>query len=216
MDLIDFSLIHPFTCTLNGATMSGKTFFCLDLVKRRREVINTPINKVMYVYCDYQPAFHELATADPNVTFTNSIQDLNNLTCSPCLIVVDDQMDLISNNKEVGNIISNWFIKKAHHSQTSIICIQQNAFADKFININRNTNYTFFFDLQSDKSVLVTKGRQCCPGNPGFLLDAYQKSMNLRNFGYLMLEFHPGRTYKKYWVRSHLDPVPECEIYTPK
>jgi len=190
--------------------------FVLDLIKRRKEVINTPIEKVIYVYFDFQPIFHELQKSDPNIIFTNNIHELNDLITNPCLIILDDQQDLISNDKEVEKIVSNLFIKTAHHHQASTICVAQNAHARNFINITRNTNYLFLFDLLGDKSILISKSRQICPGQSRFLLDAYEKALSLRNYGYLMLCFHPGRTYKKFWARSHLDPVIECQVYVPK
>ena len=216
MDLLDFHLIHPFTCVVSGGTMSGKTTFTIDLIKRRKEIINKKLDKVVYVYCDFQPIFHNLEQEDPNIKFTNDIRELEELIEPPCLIVIDDHMDTITNDKEVGKLITSFFIKKAHHLNCSILIITQNGHPEKFVNINRNTNYTLFFDLLGDQSVLATRGRQLYPGKPGFLLDAYQKSMELRDFGYLFLDYHPARKNKKYSCRSHLDPVPECQVYLPK
>jgi hypothetical protein len=214
-DLIDCHLIHPFTCTVVGGTMSGKTFFVVDLIKNRYKLCSAPLEKVVYIYCDYQPIFHSLES-DPNIIFTNKIEDLENLITNQSLAIVDDQMDTISKHSAARDSIKAFFIKKAHHLGVSIICISQNMYADNFRDINRNANYNFFFDLQSDKAVLSWKGKQCCPSHPGFLIDAYQKALATRDFGYLLLEFHPRRKYKKYWARSHLEPTKEMQIYTPK
>jgi len=216
MDYLDFSLISPFTCSIIGGTQSGKTDFTLSLIERRKEVINKPIDKVLYIYSDYQPIFYDSEKSDPNIVFTDNIYDLNNLVQNPCLVIIDDHQDIISENKDVAKLVSSFFIKKAHHLSASTIVICQNGFADRFVNIARNSNYVIIFDLLGDKSILTMKNRQCCPHNPGFLPDAYQKAMELRNYAYLFLDFHPARTYKKYWARSHLDPVPDCQVYVPR
>ena len=215
MDFIDCALIHPFTCLFVGATQSGKTYQVVDLIRRRKEIIDTPLDRVIVVYSFFQPIFHTLES-DPSVVFTNNIEDLDTLATPQSLVVCDDQMDIISKNQSARELMTSFFIKKSHHLGISTICLVQNMYADHFRDINRNTNYIFFFDLQSDKAVLVWKGRQCAPGHPGFLLDAYQKAMDTRDFSYLMLDFHPRRKFKKYWARSHLDPVPEMEVYVPK
>ena len=118
MDFIDCALIHPFTCLFVGATQSGKTYEVVRLIKHRKEIIDTPLDRVIIVYSFFQPVFHTLES-DPNVVFINNIEDLDHLATPQSLVVCDDQMDIISKTSSARELMTSIFIKKSHHLSIS-------------------------------------------------------------------------------------------------
>ena len=100
MDDISFTLPHPCTVTLCGPTGVGKTFLAFDMIKRRKELFSEPIEKVTYVYTEFQPKFFELEASDSNVQFTNDLYDIDKIKSGPHLVILDDvQQDLVSDKK---------------------------------------------------------------------------------------------------------------------
>ena len=55
---------HPFTATVCGPSMSGKTFFISKLISLSRNDKVSPIvplpQKIVYVYSEWQPLFDEM------------------------------------------------------------------------------------------------------------------------------------------------------------
>ena len=213
MDLIDFHLKHPFVKSVVGPTGSGKSYYIIDLIRNRRSIIDIPIEKVVYVYYDFQPMFYELQLEDPNIIFTNRLEDIETLVSDPCLLIIDDQMDTISKGW-ANDLVTRLFIKSSHHKGVSTIVVLQNAFEKSLRTVNVNSQYLVMFDQARDRSVITNLGKQICPGHVKFLQESYQKAVESREFGYLFMDFHPKNKRYKYWLRSNLYPTEDCEIYS--
>jgi hypothetical protein len=122
-DEIDFTLFTPFTMCVLGPTFSGKSEFVLDLIKRRHEVTLDKLDKVVYVYSEMQPRFKDFAKENPDVTFTNQLDQVKKLAKENTLIIFDDlMMDFQSKDND---FITEFFIKGAHHRKCSVILILQ-------------------------------------------------------------------------------------------
>ena len=212
-DLINFELHHPFTMCVIGPTNSGKTWTVVDLLRNRNKLLSIPVKDVLYIYCDFQPIFEKLSAEDPNIKFSSNLQDLETYDKSPALIVVDDQMDLLGKNRESNQIVTSYFVKHAHHRNQSIILILQNAFAQNLRVININSFYFLYFDIPRDRSTIRNIARQILPGQSDFLVAAYNRAVQNRDFGYVFLDLHPLSKKYKYWVRSCLFPSDECEVF---
>lgn len=210
---INFSLQHPFTFTIAGPTMSGKTFYVLDFLRRRDEIISEKIEKVVYVYTEAQAIFDNYAKEDPQIVFTTNIEDVDSLVVPKSLIIFDDKL-LDFNDAKENKVIADWFIKGAHHRDCSVILILQNAY-DKALRLcNINSVYLAFFNQIRDKSTIFNIAKQYCPGNTKFLLDAYNRATS-RPYRYLFFDFHQTQN-NLYRVRSNTFPDEDCEIYVPK
>ena len=212
-EFLDFKLHSPFTMEVVGGTGSGKTHLVAQIIKNRRTIINKYMDKVIYVYCDHQPIFEELELEDPeNITFTNNIKDIDNLTTPNSLCKIDDQMDLI---KKGGNLelVERFFLKHAHHKDVSIILILQNAFRPGLRDININTQYLIYFDAPRDRSSFMNVAKQILPGQTQALVSAYNKACKCSEYAYLFLTLHPKDKRVKYWMRNDVFPSDTCEVY---
>ena len=81
-DTIDPRFMHPFTAIIAGPSSSGKSVICMRLIRKARECIAPPPERIVYCYSVYQPIFDQY----PNVEFVERLPDLNMLTESnaPC------------------------------------------------------------------------------------------------------------------------------------
>jgi len=58
-------MCHPFTALVAGPTGSGKSTFVFKLIENVDFAISPPPSRIVYCYCEYQPAFD----AYPHVDF---------------------------------------------------------------------------------------------------------------------------------------------------
>lgn len=120
---VDFTLHCPFSITLAGPTCSGKTFFTFNFIERRHEITSERLEKVIYVYGEYQEKFKEFGERNPDVIFTDNLENLPSITEKNCLIILDDMMLNFENSK--NGMITELFIRGAHHRKQSVILILQ-------------------------------------------------------------------------------------------
>lgn len=211
-ECISFTIPHSCTVEIIGGTGTGKTYLVLELIRRRREIFAFPYEKVVYIYTDFQPEFHKIQAADPNVHFSQSIQDIEALE-NECLLIVDDQQELIAKG-ENNSLISRFFSTHSHHRGITIVLLLQNPFAPGLRSVNLNTQLLILFDNFRDRSVIRYIARQICPGRTELLTQAYANAVTNREFGYLVIDLHPKNRKYKFWLRSHLFPSPDCQVYS--
>jgi len=212
MELLDFSIPHPSTISIIAPTGSGKSHLALEIIRRRKEVFSENIENVTFVYSEMQPSFYDLQATDPNVRFTDSLEDIEQIH-GPHLVVVDDQQDTFS-DKAKRDLITRFFIKLSHHRGISVILILQNAFVKALRDVNLNSQFLILFDFPRDRSTIKLIARQVCPGQTGFLSQAYNHAVANKEYGYLCMDFHPAHKKYKYWVRSNVFPSSDCVVYS--
>jgi len=208
-----FSLRHPFTFSFIGPSMSGKTTTLLDLLERRREIMDVEFDRIIYIYTEDQFLFKQFKARNPDVMFTKDMNVLNDIDgCKSTLIFLEDKMlDIIGkDNEEVVSL----FIKGAHHKNCSVILLLQNAFAKNLRTISINTIYTALFSNPRDKSSVSFLGRQIFPGRSNYFSDSYEKAVS-KPYTYLFCDFHQ-QTNNLFRIRSSIFPTKECEVYVPK
>ena len=212
---MSFQLIHPFNCQILGPSSCGKTTLTIEILRRRREIISVPINKVIYIYSHFQPLFHELSASDPHIVFTNQIEDVDNLVENPCLVVCDDQMDSLGKSSKGNELLTRYFIRSGHHMGISWLLLLQNAFKQGLRDVNLNTHYIILFRNPRDMSIIMTLARQILAGETKFLTAAYKRAVDIKPFNHLFLDLHSRSPNPRFWCRSNIFPSEETEIYLP-
>ena len=111
-----FQLIHPFTCMVAGMTCSGKTVWVKLLLQQAQTVIAQPLERIIWCYSQWQPAYTQLLMMIPTIKFVKGIlESLANDSYLDVsirnLIVIDDQMT----EARKDNRIVNLFAKGSHH-----------------------------------------------------------------------------------------------------
>lgn len=212
MDGINLQIPHPATISVVGSTGGGKTHLVLDLIRNRDKVFSEPLQKVCYIYSDFQPSFHHIQATDPDVNFTQDLSCIESLT-GPCLLVIDDHQEAIAKGKN-NELVTRLYTTHAHHRNISTILILQNPFSNGLRTINLNTQVLILCDNPRDRSVARFIARQICPGRTELLTSAYNRAVAQREFGYLVIDLHPKNKRYKYWLRSHVMPSDDLEVYT--
>jgi hypothetical protein len=102
--------------------------------------------------------------------------------------------------KAIESIVD-WFTRKAHHRNTSVIYITQNLFdrAPQYRTISLNAHYLVLFKNPRDKSQIGVLSRQL---QMPHLLPAYEEATG-KPHGYLLVDLSP-QTPEELRLRSQL------------
>ena len=216
MDAYTFQIKHPCTTIISGPSGSGKTFLIAKILKRRRELFDTPLERVIYIYTHYQEIFHELQANDPGIIFTSNIEDMENLAERNTLIICDDIMDTMKRGSRAHELVTQFFVRSSHHLGCSVFLVLQNFFHPGVREISIQSHFLIMFDQPRDRSNFGIISRQILPGQSRFLMEAYKRACEQREHGYLAIDLSPRNKSCPFWVRSSLFPDDEdCELYLP-
>ena len=210
---VDFTLIHPLTCQIVGGTQSGKTQLAVEIIRKRKEIISTPIDKVIYVNINPDFKVTDLMATDPNVIVVPDIFEAEPLITNPCLLILNDYLNIIETDVRSRQLVQKIFTELSHHCGCSVILILQNPFNKYLRTINLNTNYMVIFDIPRDKSCLNVIGRQLCPTRPKFLSYAFEKACENRKHCYILIDLHPKCPNPKLFVRDSVFPHNGVNIF---
>ena len=204
--LAPFQLKHEFTMVVAGPSKSGKTEFVKNLINHPHW-ISPPPERIVWCYREWQPAYESLKE---RVRFIQDIPDddekIVRNTGVRHLLVFDDMMG----GKAIQSIVD-WFTRKAHHRNTSVIYITQNIFdrAPQNRTISLNAHYLVLFKNPRDKSQIEILGRQLAM--PHFT-SAYHEATRVPH-GYLLVDL-TSQTPDELRLRSQLFDA--MTVYMPR
>lgn len=205
---LDFAIKYPCGLILCGPTMSGKTYLALDIIKNRNIIFNEKIDKVIYIYSEFQEIF--LKVNDPQVIFTNEVNNLENLIEGKTLILIDDMLLELSSSH--NKFITEFFIKKIHHRNVSMIIMLQNLYAKNLRTVSLNAQYLAFFRQVRDLSSISRLAAQISPRNINWVVEAYEIATSKPN-GYLFMDLHPSSS-NRFRLRSSILPTPDTLVFS--
>lgn len=211
---MDTRLLHPFTSIVAGPTMAGKTVWVKNLIKHIKEMVDVQPHKILWFYGARQPKL-EVELTPHGVTFLEGfkneiIEEIGDEV--PKLVVVDDLMSEISNDKRISTI----FTKGCHHRNMSVIFILQNMFyhGKELRTVSLNAQYIVLFKNPRDKSQIRYLGRQMFPENSKYLQEAYNMCTK-EAYGYLFIDLKPN-TPESIRLRTCVLPCEStCVVFLP-
>ncbi|KAK7460760.1 hypothetical protein BaRGS_00038838 [Batillaria attramentaria] len=187
-------------------------FFVMKLIRQCQTYIQPPIQRVIYVYHQYQPVFAQLQQECPvPMELAESLDVVQFDSTVPTLLIVDDHMD----NPTMEQRVAEFFIKKCHHGNTSIAYMVQNVFhaSKHHRTISLNAHYIWIGKNPRSADQILHLAMQTFPKRHHFLREAYQDATT-QPYGYLFLDFKQT-TPEEYRVKTHvLDETPT--VYVPK
>lgn len=215
----DIRLLWPFRIVVAGSSGSGKSTLTSRLVSRAGEGIMTrQPKKIIVLYSHDQPAYTKLSAEAPcPVELISQSEELfdHHFTTEPgTLLIVDDLQ------ASKADVVAQWFTKKAHHNDTSIIYIVQNLFdkSPHHRTISLNATYIVIFKNPRDASQISHLDRQMYPGEgSGTLTAAYKDVTSASAHSYIVADFNQT-TPENFRLRNTLFPdedFPNSFAYSP-
>ena len=190
-DVMNFRLIFPFKLRCIAPSGGGKSFLVRKIIEQRKEIIDKPIDRVIYFFTQWQSIFDEMKAADPNIIFTDRIEDVDALVENPCIIIFDDCLQSLNKGNPIYDVVTRYFLRSAHHLGCCVCLLLQIAFGPGLRILNLNSDYVAYFQNRRDSSSFQCLARQVGGGQTRFLLDAYKRSTENKPFSYLFCDFHP-------------------------
>ena len=219
MDEKHLQFKHPFTAMVAGPTGSGKTYLVRDILQHHDTVMfGMSKFSVLWAYGQWQSLYNKKVDG-VTIKYCEGLPDKDVIEeHSPSLVVVDDLMTELANDKKMTNL----FTKGSHHMNISVIFIVQNLFynAKEMRTININTSYFILLKNPRDKSQIEHFGKQMFPGTKGFLREAYADATS-KPYGYLIIDCKSD-TNDKVRLRTRILPSEHVKglfrpvVYTQK
>lgn len=203
------TLAHPATCIVSGGTGSGKSVLTRELVANHKYTFKglPSVPKVLYCYGIYQEAFCKPIPNTATLYHEGMVDEEFLKSKRPDILIIDDMMTEKSNDVFVHNL----FTKYSHHLKITVIYITQNMYEKGQCKMKRNAHYLVMMRCPSDKSQILTLGRQLYPGNSKFFLDAYNDATKDK-YGYLFIDVSPDSDEQ---TRLQTAIIPESGCYSP-
>ena len=183
---------HPFTCIVSGPTGSGKSTFCIRLLKNLNTLCTEKNFAGGIVWCYSErtavPTKQLAELRNKKIIYHEGVPDDNffkaNTCREPCLVILDD---LLQTAYSEG--VSVLFTRGSHHRNISVILITQNLFhqARHARDISLNAKYIILLKNVRDKAQFTHLARQVLPEDSQGLFEAYLDATR-RPHGYLLLD----------------------------
>ena len=213
----DISLKHPFRLMCAGASGTGKTTFVAKLLKNIKEMVDEDFDMILFSYSQEQPLYEEIKQETPGITWVEGYDTgMDDMYLSDStqkkLVVFDDQMESLTNNFD----FQNFFTKKSHHMNISVIFLVQNIYYKSkcMRTINLNTTVYAIFKSPRDMSQVYLLSRQLYPGMAKYMVESY-KDATRNSFGYLIVDIDP-RTLDNLRLRTNIFPGDTLVVYRQK
>ena len=187
IDENDINFKHPFCMTVAGPSQCGKTWFIMELLKRRNAIIYPPPSRIIYCYSVWQENFEEIKQNIDFIEFNNGLPKIDDINQSENnLIILDDLMSECIDDKKILHL----FTVESHHKNISAIFLTQNIFCKgKYArSISLNSHYLILFRNVRDPSQVSHLGRQLYPKNSKFFDEAFNDAVTSQKFGYLIVD----------------------------
>ena len=205
-DTIDPRFMHPFTAIIAGPSSSGKSMFCMRIIRNARECIAPPPERIVYCYSVYQPIFKQF----PNVEFVEGLPDLNMFDAvKRTLLIIDDLVH------KTYVTVAKLFTRVSHHKNVSVVYLTQNLFNNNKHNrtISLNAQYMILFKNVRDATQVHCLARQMFLKNSEAMMQGYKDATG-KPYGYLLVDLTQSLD-DRYRLRTKIFPGEIGETFVP-
>lgn len=209
--IFDARLKTPFSLIAGGPSNSGKTTFVNNLLLNQDRLIDHPFDYIYWFYGQVPPK-NELFLKLTNLQAVKGIPDsFDNFIHEgqKGAIVLDDLMEQCTNN----SLITDFFTKKSHHQDVSVIFITQNLFhkGKERITFMKNATYLVIFNAPLDSSEAFALARRIMPRKPKIFMDIYAHAVE-KPHGYLFIDGHQETPKEAIYRTNIFDNVQKVLI----
>lgn len=196
-----------------GSSGAGKTSLFVKLVRSADAVMTRTPDRLDLFFSHGQRAYEEMKKTSPCPVVLHRGGPGEDYEPPPGTLVVVD--DLQATHSE---IVSQWFTRKSHHLDCSIIYLVQNVF-DKspyHRSISLNATYLILFRNPRDMSQVSHLDKQVYPSGGKLLTRAYMSATRGIAHSYIVVDFNQS-TPEDFRLRNTLFPeedFPKAYAYT--
>jgi hypothetical protein len=185
-----FRLQTPLSLCLVGPSMCGKTTQVFDILYNRKTYFDHPITKIIYVYYKLNSNLIKLAESDSSVVLVDSVLEGDKNITENCILVLDDCMTQLK-ERDIGELVTDYFTRKVHHFNFNVILTLQRAFTPQTRTILDNTRMAAYFDCPRSRSQITYIARNFAPKNIHYVQHAYAKAI-AKPHGFLVFNYSVG------------------------
>lgn len=201
-EVFDARIKTPFSLIVAGPSNCGKTTFVSRLIANENNIIDKPFDYILWFYGE-KTEKNKYLKNDDRIRFIHGLPDSFDSFISPSsngLAVFDDLMMECSNNK----LITQFFTRRSHHENISVIFITQNLFYEgkERKNFARNATYLTIFNSPLDQTIAYSLAPKLMPRKQKTFMEIYNHAVN-KPHGYLFIDGHQS-TPKNARFRSEI------------
>lgn len=196
-----------------GPTKSGKTSFCLKLVKHKDKMFTEPPVGFLICYSIWQNLYSEMRKFGyvdffegmPSEEILREFAKDNNHRA----VILDDMMQNLAKNPTAEKL----FCIYAHHMRLSVIYLGQHFFYSHMRTLSLQLHYIVLFKLTRDMSQAMCIFKQIAPRRTNLLMAAYEDSVKTP-YSYLVIDCCPSSRHPFVW-RNGIFPGEVTYAYLP-
>ena len=166
LKVFDARFKQPFKMIIIGPSMAGKTRWVHQLIERSKDLIDAPIDNVVFFYgiktkqisCSSNDIHNKIRYVEG---ILDDFQEYISGGRKNTLFIFDDLMNEAVNHKGLINL----FTKESHHLNISVIILLQDMFysGSERKTLFRNADYLILFNTPLDKSGVFAIGHEIMP-----------------------------------------------------
>ena len=211
--------LHPFTMTIVGQTMSGKSQLIKEILTFRQQLFTTAFDRIFYCtpslqFYHNQGYLNELKKICPQIVLIENEPSQSLIRGSQqSLFILDDLMSKIFDNRHFEEL----FTQSSHHMSNSVIYTSQNYFNTKRDQtIVRNLSYQIIFYRNADLRYMRNVSGQFSTDPKFFkkcfdLLEQEESPKELYK-KFILIDNHPQNPFSKFPVRGMIMPRSDSVI----
>ena len=210
----------PCGVMIYGCSQSGKSSLTAEIILQRRHLFKNPPVSVIYIYSCWQQRFNQLQqvlgddiTFQTTIPSTDELEELYSTHSIHRLIIIDDKIQSFTkNNQDLLKLAA----VTSHHCLYTVFYISQSIFHSQLLReVSLNCKYLFLFqNPRSQQQIRILGSQIFGPGQQDYFIDAFNKSVLARRYGYLVIDLDKD-TPAKYRLKSCILSTEDLIVYLP-
>jgi len=209
---INVSIRTPSNIFIAGASGSGKTEIVYNLIKFKKNVFESPPDKIFYYYSEWQPKFDLMMKENLVEEFIKQTPDIDSLKKKlienkkknfTSFIIFDDLL-----HDGFIDVIANAFTVLGSKFKTTFCFISQVLYHPNtnFRIMSENAHYIFLTKTIRNKRKVSILASQLNPYNGKGIIDAYNFATEDKPYGYLLIDCH-NKCSDEFRYKTDIFPI---------
>jgi len=173
-EVIDLEVKNPCGIVVSSPSNSGKTHYIVKLLLKSDKLFANPISRVIVV-CSHQQDIYKKLCDKFECFFVNTLEDCEPHLIPHAVLLIDDQLSSFENTR-ASNKLSDYFTRRFHHEQLTVILIVQCLYNKFLKTCFENTTYLIVGKWIKNTHSIQILARQFRPNNSRAVIDCYENA----------------------------------------